>query len=120
MADEPAPRQYTWVGGGGQNAPVELAILELRKSVEVGFAKVDGQLALVLQRTEQAERRADQHDRAIEELEDRMAAVERDQVTRAEMDERARRTLMILGLILTAAAIVVAAGVSLLVAVIAH
>ncbi|MYU11522.1 hypothetical protein GTZ78_12615 [Streptomyces sp. SID8361] len=49
---------------------VALALAELRQALEVGFARIDGQLALIVQRS-------DQTDKAIEELEERVAALEK-------------------------------------------
>ncbi|MEU6254283.1 hypothetical protein [Streptomyces sp. NPDC047043] len=49
---------------------VALALAELRQTLEVGFARIDGQLALLVQRS-------DQTDKALEELEQRVAALER-------------------------------------------
>lgn len=49
---------------------VALALLELRKALDVGFARIDGQLALLVQRSDQA-------DKALEELEARVASLER-------------------------------------------
>ncbi|WP_145497553.1 hypothetical protein [Streptomyces sp. CFMR 7] len=49
---------------------VALALAELRSALEVGFARIDGQLALLVQRS-------DQTDKAVAELEERVAALER-------------------------------------------
>jgi len=49
---------------------VALALAELRATVEVGFARIDGQLALLVQRS-------DQTDKALEELEERVGALEK-------------------------------------------
>ncbi|WP_432190836.1 hypothetical protein [Streptomyces sp. bgisy027] len=49
---------------------VALALAELRQTLEVGFARIDGQLALLVQRS-------DQTDKALEELEQRVAALEK-------------------------------------------
>ncbi|WP_431770877.1 hypothetical protein [Streptomyces cucumeris] len=49
---------------------VALALAELRSALEVGFARMDGQLALLVQRS-------DQTDKAVEELEERVAALEK-------------------------------------------
>ena len=49
---------------------VALALAELRATVEVGFARIDGQLALLVQRS-------DQTDKALEELEERVSALEK-------------------------------------------
>lgn len=49
---------------------VALALAELRSALEVGFARMDGQLALLVQRS-------DQTDKELEELEARVAALEK-------------------------------------------
>ncbi|MFJ5734749.1 MULTISPECIES: hypothetical protein [Streptomyces] len=49
---------------------VALALAELRSALEVGFARMDGQLALLVQRSDQA-------DKALQELEKRVAALEK-------------------------------------------
>ncbi|MFI9391883.1 hypothetical protein ACIG53_13475 [Streptomyces bauhiniae] len=49
---------------------VALALAELRSALEVGFARIDGQLALLVQRSDQA-------DKALEELEERVSALEK-------------------------------------------
>ncbi|MEJ8657094.1 hypothetical protein [Streptomyces sp. MS1.AVA.4] len=49
---------------------VALALAELRSALEVGFARIDGQLALLVQRS-------DQTDKALEELEARVSALEK-------------------------------------------
>lgn len=48
---------------------VALELAELRRALEVGLARIDGQLALLVQRS-------DQIDKAIEELDDRVTALE--------------------------------------------
>ncbi|WP_439674980.1 hypothetical protein [Embleya sp. MST-111070] len=55
-------------GDGG--ATVALELVELRRSVDVGFATTRGDLALLLQR-------ADQTDKVVAEHDDRIAALER-------------------------------------------
>ncbi|MFE6334014.1 hypothetical protein ACFVOK_12445 [Streptomyces sp. NPDC057798] len=49
---------------------VALALAELRQALEVGFARIDGQLALLVQRS-------DQTDKALEDLEERVSALEK-------------------------------------------
>ncbi|MFE4535791.1 hypothetical protein ACFRKB_11995 [Streptomyces scopuliridis] len=49
---------------------IALALAELRGALEVGLARIDGQLALLVQRS-------DQTDKAMEELEERVAALEK-------------------------------------------
>ncbi|WP_435270090.1 hypothetical protein [Streptomyces sp. 1222.5] len=49
---------------------VALALAELRQALEVGFARIDGQLAFLVQRS-------DQTDKALEDLEERVSALEK-------------------------------------------
>ncbi len=49
---------------------VALALAELRSALEVGLARIDGQLALLVQRSDQA-------DKALEELEERVSTLEK-------------------------------------------
>uniref|UniRef100_A0AAU2V792 Uncharacterized protein n=1 Tax=Streptomyces sp. NBC_00003 TaxID=2903608 RepID=A0AAU2V792_9ACTN len=49
---------------------VVLALAELQRSLEVGLARIDGQLALLVQRS-------DQIDKAVEDLEERVTALEK-------------------------------------------
>ncbi|NUK18292.1 hypothetical protein [Streptomyces lunaelactis] len=49
---------------------VALALAELRSALEVGLARIDGQLALLVQRS-------DQTDKAVEDLEGRVASLEK-------------------------------------------
>ncbi|KAB2349436.1 hypothetical protein [Actinomadura rudentiformis] len=86
---------------------VELAIAELRRGIDVRLANQEGQIALLYQRNELHERRADDHARLIEELEARLSAAEREQVTRAHLDNRFRHTLALLSLIATMASVAV-------------
>ncbi|MFE5117766.1 hypothetical protein [Streptomyces sp. NPDC056669] len=49
---------------------IALALAELRSALEVGLARIDGQLALLVQRS-------DQTDKALEELEERVTVLEK-------------------------------------------
>jgi hypothetical protein len=49
---------------------VALALAELRSALEVGLAKIDGQLALLVQRS-------DQTDKAVDDLEQRVTSLEK-------------------------------------------
>ncbi|MFE7012127.1 hypothetical protein ACFVAQ_16710 [Streptomyces sp. NPDC057651] len=49
---------------------IVLELAELRRALEVGLARIDGQLALLVQRS-------DQIDKTIEELDARVTALER-------------------------------------------
>lgn len=95
-------------------AAVDLAISELRRGLEVGMANVEGQIALLQHRQDHQARRLDEHTRLLDELSERLAAAERDQVTRAQLDTRFRHTVALLGLIVTAASVVATAVMGLL------
>lgn len=86
----------------------EIALLELRRNVDVRLATVNGRLALLIQRSELNERRIDEQTRLLDELDARLAATEREQVTRGHLEVRFRHTVAVLMLI--------AAGVSALAA----
>lgn len=93
-----------------EDAPaVELAISELRRALEVRLAAVDGRLALLQQLDAQAERRIDEQAELLDELAERLATAEREQVTQAQLDSRFRHVLTIIGLLLTAASVVLTA-----------
>jgi hypothetical protein len=49
---------------------IALALAELRSALEVGLARIDGQLALLVQRS-------DQTDKAVEDLERRVGSLEK-------------------------------------------
>ncbi|MDH6624429.1 hypothetical protein M2271_002231 [Streptomyces sp. LBL] len=49
---------------------IALALAELRNALEVGLARIDGQLALLVQRS-------DQTDKAVEDLEQRVTSLEK-------------------------------------------
>ena len=97
------------------NPSMELALSELRRSVDVGLAKLEGQLALLLQRSEQAEHRADQQGKEIDDLWGRLGKLERDAVTRSDIDGRTQRFLMMLGIIVAVISVVCSTATSLLV-----
>ncbi|MFE2046799.1 hypothetical protein ACFXAZ_38970 [Streptomyces sp. NPDC059477] len=44
-------------------------LAELRRTVEVGFTRVDGQLALLVQRGEQTDKTLDDHEQRLDALE---------------------------------------------------
>jgi len=97
-----------------QSSSMELAIADLTRQVQVGFTKVDGQLAVLLQRTEAMERRADQQARAIEDLQDRLGKVERDAVTRGDLDRRSGRTIALLSVVVAAVGVLSSAGTAII------
>ncbi|MGR6997612.1 hypothetical protein ACU686_05135 [Yinghuangia aomiensis] len=48
---------------------IALELAELRRSVDVGFARVDGQLALFLQRADQTDQKLTDHEQRLDALE---------------------------------------------------
>ncbi|GHE47193.1 hypothetical protein GCM10017673_56280 [Streptosporangium violaceochromogenes] len=98
---------------------VDDALAEIRRLVEVGFERTNGQNALILQRLDHADgrhaelaKRVDA-DRAAAEarddaLEKRADAIERDAVTRAQLTDRTRQIIAVVGLMLTAAGVAIA------------
>lgn len=50
-------------------AAVAVELERLRGAVEVGFARTDGSLALLVQRSDQTEKALDDHDRRLDALE---------------------------------------------------
>ncbi|QXJ20648.1 hypothetical protein AGRA3207_001398 [Actinomadura graeca] len=87
---------------------MELALSELRRDTDVQLANLEGQLALLLQRNELNELQVRDQARQLGELEDRLSAAERDQVTRGQLDNRFRHTLALLSLIAAIASVAVA------------
>lgn len=86
---------------------VGLAISELRRSVDVGFAKIDGRLDLLVQRGDQSEGRLDHHSEQLAELDERQHTLERNAVTHEHLDRRNRRYIAIAGLIIALVGIAV-------------
>ncbi|MEV5572725.1 hypothetical protein AB0L06_21990 [Spirillospora sp. NPDC052269] len=84
---------------------VELALAELRRGTDVRIAGLEGRLALLLQRDDLHDRRADDLIRRLQDLDDRLTAAEREQVTRGSLDTRFRHTVALLSLITAAAAV---------------
>jgi len=97
-----------------QSSSMELAIAELSRKIDFGFTKTDGQLAVLLQRTEAMERRADQQARVIEDLQDRLGKVERDAVTRGALDRRSGRTIALLSVVVAAVGVLSSAGTAII------
>ncbi|MFB7900195.1 hypothetical protein ACFC1B_28190 [Streptomyces xiamenensis] len=50
-------------------AAVTLELERLRGAVEVGFARTDGSLALLVQRSDQTDRKIDDHEQRLDSLE---------------------------------------------------
>lgn len=63
----------------GDTAAVAVALAELRGTMETGFATINGSLALLAQRTDQTDRRLEDH-------ETRLDAIERGETERQKRD----------------------------------
>lgn len=94
------------------------ALAEIRRLVEVGFTRTDGQNSLILQRMDHADgrhtelvKRVDQ-DRTDttargEALERRLDTVEREAVTRVQLADRTKQIIAILGLLVTIVGVII-------------
>jgi len=112
-----------------ETARLELAITELRGSMDAALARIEGRLELLVQRAEQADQRAADQAQQLRAQDGRLDTIERTMVTRGELDERdtraqaqanerSRRTLAVLAIVVTALGIGTSAGTSILIAVI--
>lgn len=98
--------------------PIDTVLADFRRTTEVSLARIEGNLALLLQRQDQQERRTDTHDTRIGALDNRLDQVERNQVTRADMDERSRRTIAWLGVVMTIVSVLTATATTIIIAII--
>lgn len=98
---------------------LDLAVLDLRRLVELGFAETNGQNALILQRMDQSDARHIDLVRRIDversetntrqsELADRVQQLERSAVTQAQLSDRTKQIIAIVGLLVAIAGVVVA------------
>ncbi|MEU1880827.1 hypothetical protein ABZ470_26270 [Streptosporangium sp. NPDC020072] len=85
-----------------------LSLAELRRLVEVGFAQVNGQNALILQRLDQVDDRHAELVKQVGELEDRLAEVEKNCVSRTQLAERTRQIIAIVTVLVAVAGTVIA------------
>lgn len=101
---------------------LELAITELKGSMDAGMARIEGRLDLLVQRAEHTDQRAADHAALIQRLDDRVDKVEATAATReevrAEMNERSRRTIQIVAIICALLGSATGAGTAILIAVI--
>lgn len=92
---------------------MELALSELRRGIDVRLAGFEGRLALCCQRNELNERQSTDQSRLVDDLEARLSAAEREQVTRDQLDSRFRQTVALLSLVATTASVAVGVIVAL-------
>ncbi|QHF97942.1 hypothetical protein DEH18_33490 [Streptomyces sp. NHF165] len=74
---------------------VAVELERIRRTIEVGFTRTDGALALLVQRTDQTEQRLTEHEQHLDRQDARLDAVERgdglaDHESRLRTLERAR------------------------------
>ncbi|MEU7855272.1 hypothetical protein [Nonomuraea sp. NPDC049141] len=85
-----------------------LSLAEVRRLVEVGFAKIDGSIRLILHRLDQVDGRHAQLAEQVEALETRLAEVERTAVTRAQLGDRTRLIIAVVTVLVAVAGTVIA------------
>lgn len=97
---------------------VAMALAKLSEITAVGIAEIKGELALLVQRASHSDWRIDElakrvdADRAIADtrhdaVEKRADTIERDAVTRPQLAERTKQIIAIVGLMLTAAGVII-------------
>lgn len=108
---------------------LELAITELKGSMDAGMARIEGRLDLLVQRAEHSDQRAAEQaawiqrvDDKVVKVDDRVDKVEATAATReevrAEMNERSRRTIQIVAIICALLGSATGAGTAILIAVV--
>lgn len=88
---------------------VELLLANLQKSLEVGMTKIQGDVALVLQRLDQSDARHAELVKRVEDLEKSQREAATTVVTREDQAQRWTRVAGVIGLVLTGLSITVAA-----------
>lgn len=99
-----------------QQPGVELALMDVRKTLEVGFAETRGSLALLLQRAEQTDTRLGEQAVRVEKIDGRLHTVETTAITKAELDARNRRVWTVVSVLVTAGGVITAAATTVIVA----
>jgi len=84
-----------------------LALEKLRGAVELGFERTSGQTALILQRLDQVDDRHAQLAGQVENMETRLAEVERTAVTRSQLADRTRLIIAVVTVLLLVAGTVI-------------
>jgi hypothetical protein len=98
--------------------PIDAVLAEFRRMTEVSLTRIEGQLALLIQRQDQQDRRADAHDTRLAALDTRLDLVERTQVTRSDMEERSRRTVAWMGVVMAIVSVLTATGTTVIIAIV--
>lgn len=90
-------------------ASLAVSLQDLRRVTEVGLERVNGSLALLVQRLDQADERDDHLNKRLDTMTSRVETMERTAVTHGQLDARTSRIYVVVGLVLTALGL--AAGV---------
>lgn len=110
--------------------PLQMGDLaQLKSELLLAMAEMRGDTRLILQTLQQHDRRADQQDDRIKSLEAQLAAaeraldqrvdnIERDAVTRSQLEERSKKTIAILAVISTFVSMAVGAGITVIIAIV--
>lgn len=98
--------------------PQNMELALLKGELMLSLTRIEGQLALLIQRQDQQDRRADAHDTRLATLDTRLDLVERTQVTRADMDERSRRTVAWMGVVMAIVSVLTATGTTVIIAIV--
>lgn len=95
---------------------IELALV--KSELMVPLTRIEGDVRLVLQRLDSQDKRVDDHAAELKRIDTRLDQVERDQVTRMQLDERSRKTIQIITLISTVVSILVGSAITIIIAVV--
>jgi hypothetical protein len=102
-----------------QSLPAQAIELALVKSeLMVPLTRIEGDVRLVLQRLDSQDKRVDGHADELKRIDLRLDQVERDQVTRTQLDERSRKTIQIITLISTIVSILVGSAITIVIAIV--
>jgi uncharacterized protein YlxW (UPF0749 family) len=93
----------------------QLAIV--KAELMIPLTEIKGDVRLVLQRLDSVDKRVDDQATEIKRMDARLDAVERDQVTRMQLDERSKKTITILALISTVVTFLVGTGITIIISV---
>ncbi|MET7334384.1 hypothetical protein [Nonomuraea sp. NPDC005650] len=85
-----------------------LALAELRGAVELGFERTNSSTALILQRLDQVDDRHAELAKHVEQLQTRLAEVEKTAVTNTQLAERTRQIIAVVSALVTVASAVIA------------
>lgn len=99
---------------GSEQQEVRDALARLERALEVGFARLSGRVDVVIQRLDQQDRRTDDHAQQIASLDQRLDVVERDAVTRQDLEQRQAASARTVTIVVSIIAIVAGTGTGVL------